>query len=72
MAPWNLGKVSALREAALAAEGEYRYYYMGRLNPSTMPVQVHNTYLGYYIHSCIKMRYKRGYGTQFVLGRPQL
>lgn len=28
-AKWSLGKVSACREAALAKEGGYRYYYMG-------------------------------------------
>lgn len=27
--PWQLGKLSALREIALAVEGHYRYYYMG-------------------------------------------
>lgn len=26
---WGLGKLSACREAALAKEGGYRYYYMG-------------------------------------------
>lgn len=41
---WSFGKLSALREAALAIEGEYIYYYMG-----------------YYIHSCKKMRYKGDY-----------
>jgi arginine-tRNA-protein transferase len=41
---WSFGKLSALREAALAVEGEYVYYYMG-----------------YYIHSCNKMRYKGDY-----------
>lgn len=38
------GKISAVREIALALEGHYTYYYMG-----------------YYIHSCIKMRYKAGF-----------
>ena len=28
---WNFGKISALRETALALEGRYRYYYMGEL-----------------------------------------
>jgi arginine-tRNA-protein transferase len=27
---WQLGKLSALREIALALEGQYRYYYMGQ------------------------------------------
>ncbi|MCJ1367026.1 Arginyl-tRNA--protein transferase 1 [Acarospora aff. strigata] len=47
---WNFGKISALRESALADEGGYRYYYMG-----------------YYIHSCVKMRYKGAYSPQYVL-----
>lgn len=47
---WSLGKLSALREAALAVEGGYQYYYMG-----------------YYIHSCLKMRYKGTYKPQHVL-----
>ncbi len=34
---WQLGKLSALREIALAIEGQYKYYYMGehRLNHKT-------------------------------------
>lgn len=47
---WQFGKLSALREAALAIEGGYQYYYMG-----------------YYIHSCTKMRYKGDYKPQHVL-----
>jgi len=47
---WSLGKLSALREAALALEGGYEFYYMG-----------------YYIHSCLKMRYKGTYKPQYVL-----
>lgn len=47
---WSFGKLSALREATLAIEGGYQYYYMG-----------------YYIHSCIKMRYKGEYKPQYVL-----
>lgn len=47
---YSFGKLSALREAALAVEDQYRYYYMG-----------------YYIHSCKKMRYKSDYRTQQVL-----
>jgi arginine-tRNA-protein transferase len=49
-AEWQFGKLSALREAALALEGGYQYYYMG-----------------YYIHSCTKMKYKGDYKTQHVL-----
>ena len=47
---WQFGKLSALREAALAIEGGYQYYYMG-----------------YYIHTCTKMRYKGDYKPQHVL-----
>ncbi|KXS97643.1 hypothetical protein AC579_1166 [Pseudocercospora musae] len=47
---WSFGKLSALREAALALEDDYDYYYMG-----------------YYIHSCRKMRYKGDYKPQHVL-----
>jgi arginine-tRNA-protein transferase len=47
---WQFGKLSALREAALALEGGYQYYYMG-----------------YYIHSCVKMKYKGDYKPQYVL-----
>lgn len=47
---WNLGKVSACREACLATEGGYKYYYMG-----------------YYIPSCQKMRYKGEYGPSELL-----
>ncbi|KAF2256767.1 arginine-tRNA-protein transferase 1 [Trematosphaeria pertusa] len=47
---WSFGKLSALRETALALEGGYQYYYMG-----------------YYIHSCAKMRYKGEYRPQHVL-----
>ncbi|KAI4702198.1 hypothetical protein J4E81_002560 [Alternaria sp. BMP 2799] len=47
---WQFGKLSALREASLALEGGYQYYYMG-----------------YYIHSCVKMKYKGDYKTQHVL-----
>lgn len=47
---WSFGKLSAMREAALALEGGYEYYYMG-----------------YYIHQCVKMRYKGDYKPQYVL-----
>lgn len=47
---WQFGKLSALRETALALEDGYEYYYMG-----------------YYIHSCTKMKYKGDYKTQHVL-----
>jgi arginyl-tRNA---protein transferase len=47
---FSFGKLSALREAALALEEGYQYYYMG-----------------FYIHSCVKMRYKGEYRPQHIL-----
>jgi hypothetical protein len=47
---WSFGKLSAMREAALALEGGYEFYYMG-----------------FYIHNCVKMRYKGDYKPQYVL-----
>ncbi|KAI1612894.1 arginine-tRNA-protein transferase [Exophiala viscosa] len=47
---WDFGKMSALREIALALEAKYEYYYMG-----------------YYIHSCIKMRYKGTFSPSYLL-----
>ncbi|KAL4795210.1 arginine-tRNA-protein transferase [Aspergillus venezuelensis] len=47
---WELGKLSAMREIALAVEEGYKYYYMG-----------------YYIHSCTKMRYKGSFRPQYIL-----
>jgi arginine-tRNA-protein transferase len=47
---WSFGKLSAMREAALALEGGYQYYYMG-----------------FYIHSCVKMRYKGTYKPSYLL-----
>ncbi|KAK6360259.1 Arginyl-tRNA--protein transferase 1 [Orbilia blumenaviensis] len=47
---WSFGKLSAIREIALAEELGYEYYYMG-----------------YYIHSCPKMRYKCEYQPAQVL-----
>jgi len=47
---WSPGKLSALREAALALEGGYRWYMMG-----------------FYIHSCPKMKYKGDFHPQFIL-----
>jgi arginyl-tRNA---protein transferase len=47
---YSFGKLSALREAALAQEDGYNFYYMG-----------------YYIHSCVKMRYKNDYRPQHIL-----
>ena len=47
---WSFGKLSALREIAMALETKRDYYYMG-----------------YYIHSCMKMRYKGDYKIQQIL-----
>ncbi|KAF2470790.1 arginine-tRNA-protein transferase 1 [Lindgomyces ingoldianus] len=47
---WSFGKLSAMREIALASEGGYQFYYMG-----------------YYIHSCVKMRYKGEYRPSYIL-----
>lgn len=47
---YSFGKLSALRETALAAEEGYEMYYMG-----------------YFIASCKKMRYKADYRPQHVL-----
>ncbi|KAK8198519.1 Arginyl-tRNA--protein transferase 1 [Zalaria obscura] len=47
---WSFGKISAMREAALALEEGYEFYYMG-----------------FYIHNCVKMRYKGDYKPQYVL-----
>ncbi|KAI9848131.1 MAG: Arginyl-tRNA--protein transferase 1 [Thelocarpon superellum] len=47
---WNFGKLGALREASMAKENGYRWYYMG-----------------YFIPSCSKMRYKADYSPQHLL-----
>lgn len=47
---WSFGKISAMKEVALADEHGYEYYYMG-----------------YYIHSCAKMRYKAEFKPQYLL-----
>ena len=64
---WNFGKLSALREIAMAIEGGYRYYYMGKkFYPPYSPT--FDFTIGYYIHSCIKMRYKATFRPQYILG----
>jgi arginine-tRNA-protein transferase len=66
---WEFGKLSALREIAMAIQDGYQYYYMGmkkklgEISESLMA----NT--GYYIHSCVKMRYKGAYQPQYILGK---
>ena len=47
---WSFGKLSAAREASLALEKCYEFYYMG-----------------YYIHDCVKMKYKGDYKPQHIL-----
>jgi arginine-tRNA-protein transferase len=47
---FEFGKLSALREIALAIEGQYKFYYMG-----------------FYIHSCAKMRYKAAFQPTYIL-----
>lgn len=64
---WNFGKLSALREIAMAVEGGYRYYYMGKESFLRYSPAFDFT-IGYYIHSCIKMRYKATFRPQYVLG----
>ena len=81
MTAWSFGKLGALREASMAIEGDYRYYYMGmihRSSSSSIIVRRRHPLVerpltergqkGFYIHSCAKMRYKRDYKTQEVLG----
>lgn len=70
---WSFGKLSACREAALAREGGYRYYYMGiffSFPPSNSPRRkklMCSVRSGFYIHSCPKMWYKREYGPCHLL-----
>jgi len=67
---WGFGKLSACREAALAAEEGYKYYYMGRLfavhsflNNSLMLMLL----TGFYIHTCPKMKYKGQFHPTYFL-----
>ncbi|THH12257.1 hypothetical protein EW145_g155 [Phellinidium pouzarii] len=53
---FSLGKLSALREAAFARE----MYDHGAQN-------LMHLYMGYYVHSCQKMRYKAEYSPSFLL-----
>ncbi|WFC99551.1 arginyltransferase [Malassezia yamatoensis] len=60
---WQLGKIGALNEIALARRwnrngaDSLRYYYLG----------TSDSHSGYYIHDCQKMRYKSQYGPCEVL-----
>lgn len=65
---WSFGKLSALREIQLAIEGGYQYYYMGQ-QASSIIARLFSIIVGYYIHSCIKMRYKGKYKPTYVLGQ---
>ena len=67
---WEFGKLSALREIALTSEGGYNYYYMGNAAPGICLNKL--TSLGYYIHSCQKMRYKGNFRPQYILGEKPL
>lgn len=58
--------MSALREMALAIEGKYEYYYLGRSYSCIYSSLLTET--GYYIHSCIKMRYKANFSPTYMLG----
>ncbi|KAH8830854.1 arginine-tRNA-protein transferase [Flagelloscypha sp. PMI_526] len=53
---FSFGKISALRECSLAQE----------LNNAGIS-ELHYVYLGFYIHSCQKMKYKADYGPSFLL-----
>ncbi|EJD48548.1 hypothetical protein AURDEDRAFT_112971 [Auricularia subglabra TFB-10046 SS5] len=53
---FSMGKLSAMREAALAKE----MYMAGARG-------VKNLYLGFYVHSCAKMRYKGEYAPSYLL-----
>jgi arginyl-tRNA---protein transferase len=66
---WDFGKLSAVREIVMASEEGYGYYYMGMSHTrSSIWRQLTAVPLGYYIHSCIKMRYKRKFRPTYVLG----
>ena len=55
---WGFGKISECREAALATEEGYKYYYMGALLISSLDNTKSHYLTGYYIQTCPKMRYK--------------
>jgi arginine-tRNA-protein transferase len=66
---WEFGKLSAMREIAFAQENNYAYYYMGQCLPQRRIEQSQLTlYTGFYIHSCVKMRYKGNFRPQYILG----
>ncbi|QRV87397.1 arginyl-tRNA-protein transferase [Ceratobasidium sp. AG-Ba] len=53
---WSLGKISAVREAALAKE----------LHDAGADI-IDSLYMGFYIHSCPKMKYKGEYEPSYLL-----
>lgn len=65
---WQFGKLSALREIAFALENGYQYYYMGKSALLSCRLVIHIDRTGYYIHSCVKMRYKADYRPSHLLG----
>jgi hypothetical protein len=61
-----------MREIAFAIENQYMYYYMGTSQLwdwSLVWCASNNQNIGYYIHSCQKMRYKANFRPQYILGR---
>lgn len=54
--PWSLGKISAIREVTLAKE----------LHDAGAEI-VDSLYMGFYIHSCPKMKYKGEYEPSYLL-----
>jgi arginyl-tRNA---protein transferase len=66
---WEFGKLSALREIAFALEEGYKYYYMGMPCLAIVLRTITNVWIGYYIHTCQKMRYKALYRPQYILGK---
>ena len=68
---WGFGKLSACREAALAAEEGYKYYYMGRLLWSApfanSFLMLSKVWIGFYIHTCPKMKYKGQFHPTYFL-----
>lgn len=68
---WDFGKISALHETALAQEAGYEYYYMGMCLEQSL-LLYRSWVSGFYIHSCIKMRYKATFTPTFMLGELSL
>lgn len=68
------GQLSVLREAALAREMHeagilgMKYLYMGQFEPpSYTRERLTEILIGFYIHSCPKMRYKGDYSPSYLL-----